>query len=123
MPQAERLGHSYKRVVDRLVAMGVIGLHDLADNRRALDVAAVGRRVQVGIHGVQDTPLHGLEPVAHVGQRPRRDHAERIIQISRSSRFGQRDILDPRVTPRPAFLSLARPAVPFRHRSVSVLDP
>ena len=89
LPQAERLRHPHECVVDRLVAVRVIGLHHLADNRRALDVAAVGRDVQVMPHRVQNPALHGLEPVAQVGQGARGDHREGVVQVARSSRLGE----------------------------------
>ena len=67
--QAERLGHPHQRVVDRLVAVGVIGLHDLANDGRRLDVTAIGREVQVRPHRIENAPLHRLQAVANIGQR------------------------------------------------------
>ena len=117
MAEAERLGHPDQGVVDRLVAVRVVALHHLADDRRALDVAAVGRDVQVVPHRVQDPPLHRLEAVADVGQGARRDHAQRVVQVARPRRLGQRDVLDhrlrrPLLRPRPRST-----AFPLRHRS------
>ncbi len=66
LPQHERLSHPHQRVIDRLVAVGMIGLHRAADHRGTLDVAALGRHVQVVPHRIQDAPLHGFEPVANV---------------------------------------------------------
>ena len=89
LPQAERLRHPHQCVVDRLVAVRVIGLHHLADDGRALDIAAVGRDVQVVPHRVQDPALHGFEPVAQVRQCARRDHRKGVIQIARPRRLGE----------------------------------
>ena len=58
-----------------VVAAGVAG--DL----RALDAARPRRQVQV-VHGDQDPPLRGLQPVADVGQRPADDHAHRVRQVA-----------------------------------------
>ena len=52
LPQAERLRHPHQGVVDRLVAMRVVGLHHLADHCRALDVTAISRDVQVMPHRI-----------------------------------------------------------------------
>ncbi len=43
---------------------------------RALAELGVRVEVQVGVHRVEDAPLHRLEAVAHVGQRARRDDAD-----------------------------------------------
>ncbi len=45
----------------------------------------------VVVHGVQDAPLDGLEPVAHVRERPRRDDRQGVVQISLPSGLGERD--------------------------------
>ena len=71
VPQRERLGHPDERVVDRLVAVRVVGPHHVADDLGALLVRPV--RLHPGlVHPVEDAPVHGLQPVAHVGQRARR---------------------------------------------------
>ena len=118
MPHAERLRHADQRIVDRLVAVRVVGLHHLADDRRALDIPAVGRDVQVVPHRIQDPTLHGLEAVAHVGQGTRRDHAQGVVEVSGARGLGQRDVLDhgagtpaprpPRPSPVPLRFAIAR---------------
>ncbi len=42
----------------------------------------VGVEVQVGVHRVEDAPLHRLQAVAHVGQRARGDDADRVVQVA-----------------------------------------
>jgi hypothetical protein len=90
----EVLGHAHQGVVDRLVAVRVIAAHHLADHLGAL---AGGRvRVQPHLaHGVEHAPLHGLEAVAHIGQRPVGDDAERIGQVAAAEGLAQRLVDDP----------------------------
>ena len=33
------------------------------------------------VHGVENAPVHGLQPVAYVGQRAADDHRHRIVEI------------------------------------------
>ena len=79
----ERLGEPHERVVDRRVAVRVEALHHLADDARALDALPVRLEAAV-VHRVEDAPVHRLEPVAHVGQRARHDHAHRVIEEARA---------------------------------------
>ena len=76
----EILRHAHQRVVDRLVAVRVILAHHVADDARRLDVFLVGR-VALLVHRIEDAPVHGLQPVAHVRQRARHDHAHRVIEV------------------------------------------
>ncbi len=78
----EVLGHAHERVVDRAVAVRVVLAHDIADRAGRL---AVGLVVGVAglVHGVEDAPVHGLEPVAQVGDRPAHDHAHGVVEIGR----------------------------------------
>ena len=76
----EILRHAHQRVVDRLVAVRVIFTHHVADDARRFHVFLVGR-VALLVHRIEDAPVHGLEPVAHVRQRTRHDHAHRVIEV------------------------------------------
>ena len=77
----EVLRQARQRVVDRLVAVRVEVAHHLADDLGALQVAA--RRIQPQLaHGVEDAPVHGLQAVAHVGQRAVHDGGQRIGQVA-----------------------------------------
>ena len=60
---------------------------------RALLVGAVGIELQLA-HGVQDAPVHGLEAVAHVGQRAVHDGGERVGEIALLQRILELDGLD-----------------------------
>ena len=62
----ERLRHAHQRVVDREIAVRVIFAHRIAGDARRFVVGAV-RRVIVLIHRIEDTPVHRLQAVAHVG--------------------------------------------------------
>ncbi len=61
------------------VAVRVIVTHDVTDDARALDVAAVWPVATVE-HGVEDLAVNWLEPVAHVGQCPAHDDAHRVVE-------------------------------------------
>jgi hypothetical protein len=78
--QREFLRHAHQRVVDRLVAVRVILADDVADDAGRLAVGLVPV-VAVLVHREQDAPVHGLQAVAHVGQRARHDHAHGVIEI------------------------------------------
>ena len=82
MAQAERLGHAHQGVVDRRVAVGVVLGHDLAGDARALDVGPVGAETLLE-HRPEDPPVDGLQPVAHVGQRPLGDDREGVDEERR----------------------------------------
>ena len=77
----EVLGEAHERVVDGLVAVRMELADDVADHAGAFLVGAVGVELQLA-HGVQDAPVHGLEAVAHVGQRAAHDGGERVGEIA-----------------------------------------
>ncbi len=76
----EILRHADHRVVDRLVAMGMVLTHDLADDACRFAIGAVPVVAAV-LHRVEDAPMDRLQPVAHVGKRPRHDHAHGVIEV------------------------------------------
>ena len=57
-------------------AMSVIVARALPDARDGLK--PVHRRI---LYGMQDAPVHRLQPVARVRQSPRHDHAHGVIEI------------------------------------------
>src|SRR5262245_43102261 len=61
--------------------MRVVLTHDLADDARTLREAAI-RPVAAVIHPVQDPDVHGLEAVAHVGQRAPDDDRHRVVDVA-----------------------------------------
>ena len=77
--EAELLAHAHQRVVDRVVAVRVVLAHHLAGDTRAFQRGAIGHGAQV-VHAPEDAPVHGLEPVADVGQRTRRDDRHGVIE-------------------------------------------
>ncbi len=77
--QREVLDHPHQRVVNRHVAVRVILAEHVADDCGALLVGTAGHEPQL-VHGVQDAAVHGLEPIAHVGERALHDHAHRIVE-------------------------------------------
>ena len=74
------LRHAHQRVVDRLIAVRMIFADHVADDARGLAVRLVPL-VAVLVHRVEDAPMHRLEAVARVRQRPRHDHAHGVIEV------------------------------------------
>ena len=76
----EGLRHAHQRIVDRRIAVRMVFAHHVADDARRFHVFAVGQ-ITVLVHREEDAAMHGLEPVARVRQRPRHDHAHRVIEV------------------------------------------
>ena len=89
----EILRQAHQRVVDRLVAVRVVVAHHVADDLGALQEAAVRVEPQLA-HGVEDAPVHGLQAVAHVGQRAVHDGRQRIGEVALLQRILEVDRLD-----------------------------
>ena len=74
------LRHPHQCVIDRAVAMGVIFTHDVAD-----DAGTLPRRLAVVVttfaHCIENAAVNRLQPIPHIGERARNDHAHRIIEI------------------------------------------
>ena len=77
----EALCHTHQRVIDRLVTMGMVFTDHVTDDTRRFAIGLVGR-VAVFIHRIENAPMHGLQAVAHIGERTRHDHAHRVIKIA-----------------------------------------
>jgi hypothetical protein len=91
-PKAEWLSDAHQGVVDGCIAMRVIVTHHVAHHFGALARLGIGIEVLLP-HRVKDSPLDGLEAVTHVGQCPRRDYAERVVEIPGLSHFVKRNAL------------------------------
>ena len=89
-----RLRQPDQGVVDRGVAVRVVLAHDVADHAAALREAAVGPVAAVE-HRVEHAPVHRLEAVAHVGQRPPDDDRHRVVDVGALHRGLELDGLDP----------------------------
>ncbi len=84
------LGEADHRVVDRLVAVRVVLAEHVADDGGTL--AVPGRRDEaLLVRAVEDAPVDGLQPVAHIGDRSPDDHAHRVIQVRRPHLVLNRD--------------------------------
>ena len=77
----EVLREAGKRVVDRLIAVGMEVAHGVADDLGAFAKLALRLEPELP-HGVEHAPVHGLQPVAHVGQRPVHDGGERVSEVA-----------------------------------------
>src|SRR5690606_38511295 len=85
----EILRHADDGVVDRLVAVRVVLTDNVADDAGGFLVSAVPVVVQL-VHRIEHAPVHGLEAVAHIWQRPPDDHAHGVIQVAAAHLFFQR---------------------------------
>ena len=86
----EILRHPHHRVVDRQLAVRVVFADHVADDARRFAVAAVPL-VAVDLHRIEDAAVHGLQPVADIGQRARHDHAHRVIEVGAPHLLFDRD--------------------------------
>ena len=109
----EVLRHAHQGVVDREVAVRVILAHHLADHAGALHVFLVPVEPQL-VHAEEDAPVHGLEAVAHVGQRPGDDHAHGVIEVGALHLVGDGDGPDVAAAPA-AGRAAARRIIVVRH--------
>ena len=91
--QRPRLDESNEGVVDRAVAVRVELPHHVADDAGALREGTVGTVAPV-VHRVDHAAVHGLEPVAHVGQRAPDDHAHRVVEVAALHLELEVDLLD-----------------------------
>ena len=111
----ERLREPDERVVDRGVAVRVVGAHHLADDPRALLVRPV--RLHAGlVHRVEHAAVHRLQPVAHVRERARDDHRHRVVEEARAHLLLELAALDPARVQR-AGLDLRHPGTSRPSRS------
>ena len=78
IPEREILYHPHEGIVDRTVAVRVILAQYIAHHGSALLERPPGREPQL-VHGVENAPVHRLESVAHVRQRPGHDDAHRVV--------------------------------------------
>ena len=88
------LHEAHEGVVDRRVAVRVVVTHDVADDARALVVAAVGAVAAV-VHRVDDAAVHRLEAVAHVGQGAADDDRHGVLDVAALHLVVEVDGLDP----------------------------
>ena len=78
--QREILRHAHDGVVHRDVAVRVVLTDDVTDHARRFFVGLVVVVAEL-VHGEQHAPVHWLQPVAHVRQRPPHDHAHGVIEV------------------------------------------
>ena len=76
----EALRHAHERVINRRVAVGMKFAEDFAGDLGALAVGLGGGQAHF-VHAEKNAPMHGLQAVAHVGQRAPDDHAHGIVEI------------------------------------------
>ncbi len=84
------LRHPHHGVVNGRVAVRMVFTHDVADDTGRLAVGPIRTHAQLA-HAVQNAPLHRLESVAHVGQRPVDDDAHRVVDVGTPHLVGDPD--------------------------------
>ena len=77
------LSQTHHGVVDRRVAVGVELTEHVADDTCRLTRGSVRIEIQLGAHVVEDTAMHGLQTVPHIGKRTRYDDRHRIVDVGR----------------------------------------
>ena len=81
--QREVLRHAHQAVVDGHVAVRVVVLEHLADDRGALLIAGAGGHPLL-LHRVQDPAVNRLQAVANIRQRAADDDAHRVVHVARA---------------------------------------
>ena len=76
----EILRHVHHGLVAGRIAVRMKLADDIADGARRFLVLGARREAELA-HGVDDAPLHGLQAVAQVRQRPVQDHVHRIVEV------------------------------------------
>ena len=82
------LRHAHEGVVGGGVTVRVVFTDHITDHTRTLDRLGAAGGGTVGVsqaqafHGEQDAALHGLLPIAHIGQSPAFNHAQGVFQVS-----------------------------------------
>ncbi len=76
----EGLGHEHHGLVAGRVPVGVVLAQHVAHSARRLLELGAGLQAQLR-HGIDDTPLHRLEPVADVGQGPVEHHVHGVLPV------------------------------------------
>jgi len=86
--QREVLRRAHQRVIDRLVAVRVVLADHVADHAGGLLEGLAGLEPELA-HGPEQAPVHGLEAVARVRQRPVHDGGKRVSQVAVAQRLRQ----------------------------------
>ncbi len=89
--RGEVLRQTHQRLIDRLVAVRVERPHHVADDLGAFLEGRVGVEFE-DVHAVENAAMHGLEPVAGVGERPAHDGGEGVGEIALFQRLAQVDL-------------------------------
>ena len=87
------LREAHQRVVDRLVAVRVERAHHVADDLGALAERGAGIEPQ-HLHPIENAPVHRLQPVARIRERPPGDGRERVGEVALLQRLVQRHRID-----------------------------
>ena len=68
--------------------------HDVADDTGRFLEALI--RVETKLaHRIEKTAVHGLQPVTHIGKRPRRDRRQGIGKVAFAERLGKGRVDNP----------------------------
>ena len=78
----EILCQAHERIVHSAVAVRMVLAQHLSHHARALAMWLIRCEAQV-VHGKQDPPVHWLQAVPHIWQRPPHDDGHRILHSHR----------------------------------------
>ena len=85
------LGEAHQGVIDRLIAMRMERAHHVADDFRAF--LEGGARIEPqDLHAIEDAPVHRLQPIAGIGQRPPHNGRQSILEVALFERVAQIDV-------------------------------
>ena len=84
--QGKILRHTHQRVVNRLVAVGVILTHHFADHTGALHIRPVPDVIGF-MHREQYASMHRLQAIPNIWERAANDHAHGVIEIALAHLF------------------------------------
>ena len=66
-------------VIHRFRRVWVVPTDDVTYHARRLAVRSAGSDTRV-MHRIQDSAMHRLQPIAHIGKRPGHDHRHRVLE-------------------------------------------
>ena len=81
IPHGEVLGQTHHGVVDGTVSMGMVFTQHVTHAGGGLFKGLVGGQILL-VHGVQNTPVHRLQAVAHIGQGTGYDDAHGVLNVA-----------------------------------------
>ena len=86
----EILRHAHDGIVNSDVAMRMVFTNHVADNTGRFFVSPIPVVVEL-VHGIQNTSMHRLQTIAHIGQGATHNHTHRIVEVRAFHLFFEAD--------------------------------